>query len=850
MKGGEAVVPIGSWPWIDRGEAQRLLGAALRREQPRIIVTGSLGVGKTALVDRVLGNRRSAPERSVVRVRGRFPDRVYGALVPLLPAGVEPAPTDWQFTQQIRRFVTGSGDDLPALGVVDDLHLLDAASLAVVVSLVDDDGCGLVATSEAAAPVELAGVVDELAVRPLDDEQVDAMVRARVGVLDGRSMRTIRAHVEGNPLVIRQLVDGALDDGRFVERSGVVVADLTGADTESLERVVRRRRAALGRDAEETLDLLAFAEAMPIDGLDGGGLAELDDLGWFDRSTRRLALPLGVIRATSVRNERELSALAVAAIERSGADVELHELVRWEILAGRSVDDEQILSSAAEMARRWRVAEARQMVAAIPAPSIEARLLLADLDARSGDLHAAHRAFVVAAEDARSQREIGLATANLGEFIALRLGDVRGGLAIATAGLQRIDDPSAFVELAARQVMIAVLAGDVDSAHATRSAVREIGARADAGPRARFLANTTYFDVMAGDLSPDPAVDAAARVLAQLDDDHRAPAARTRLLLTEHLRLLHRGELLSAAALVDAELAHDRLGSASRGSWIVTRAEVQRLSGRPGDARRTLVAALEYLALDDDLGMADIARAELAGVLADLGELTRAREAAAEVVAHDPRVAARLARAEVRMVEGDRDDIAARLAGGVAETGFTVWAADVACEAIRVGPAPLSVALARDVGAEIDSELLAALIRLGEATIDDDLLVVHECASTLFEMGYATYGADAVALAMDLAARSGQRFLSPLAERARAAARDIPRLREVLGLIPPSPTDVLTERERQIVELAASGRSSKDIGRDLGISSRTVDNHLGAAYRKLGIGSRHELPASMRPAEG
>ncbi|MEO1057571.1 MAG: LuxR C-terminal-related transcriptional regulator, partial [Actinomycetota bacterium] len=688
----------------------------------------------------------------------------------------------------------------------------------------------------------------ELALRPLDDEQVDAMVQARVGVLDARSMRTIRARGEGNPLVIRQLVDGALDDGRFVERSGVIVADLAGADTESLERVVRRRRAALGREAEETLDLLAFAEVMPVDGLDGGGVAELDDLGWFDRGTRRLALPLGLIRATSVRSERELGALAVDAIERSGARVETHELVRWELLAGRAVDDEQLLSSAGEMARRWRVADARQMVAAIAAPSIEARLLLADLDARSGDLHAAHRALEVAGDEARTQREIGLAAAHLGEFVALRLGDVRGGLAIATAGLQRIDDPSAFVELAARQVMMAVLAGDVGSAHATRTAVREIGARADAGSRARFLANTTYFDVMAGDLSPDPAVDAAARVLARVDDDHAAPVARTRLLLTEHLRLLHRGDLLSAAALVDTELAHDRLGSASRGSWMVTRAEVQRLSGRPADARRTLVAALEYLTLDDDLGMADIARAELAGVLADLGELTRARETAGSVAAHDPRVAARLARAEVRMAEGDCDDIAARLARDVANTGFTVWAADVACEAIRVGPAPASLALVRDLGAEIDSELLRALIRLGDATIDADLLVVHECASTLFEMGHATYGADAVALAMELAARSGQRFLSPLAERARAAAGEIPRLHEVLGLVPASPTDVLTERERQVVELASSGRSSKDIARDLGISSRTVDNHLGAAYRKLGIASRHELPPSTRPA--
>ncbi len=353
---------------------------------------------------------------------------------------------------------------------------------------------------------------------------------------------------------------------------------------------------------------------------------------------------------------------------------------------------------------------------------------------------------------------------------------------------------------------------------------------------------------MGGNLAPDPAVDAAARVLAHADDDHAGPVARTRLLLTEHLRLLHRGELLNAAALVDAELARDRLGSASRGCWMVTRAEVQRLSGRLDEARRTLVSALEYLSLDDDLGMADIARADLAGVLADLGEALRARDVADSVVVHDPRVAARLARATVRLAEGDRDELAAQLAVDVADTGFTLWAVDVLWEAMRVGPAPASLALGRDIGAPIDSELLAAMLRLATATVDDDLLVVHECASALFELGYSAYGADAVALAVEMAARSGQRFLSPLVERSRVAASDVPRLQEVLGIAPKPPTDVLTAREREIVELAGAGRSSKDIARDLGISSRTVDNHLGAAYRKLGIGSRHELPPSTRPA--
>jgi DNA-binding CsgD family transcriptional regulator len=60
----------------------------------------------------------------------------------------------------------------------------------------------------------------------------------------------------------------------------------------------------------------------------------------------------------------------------------------------------------------------------------------------------------------------------------------------------------------------------------------------------------------------------------------------------------------------------------------------------------------------------------------------------------------------------------------------------------------------------------------------------------------------------------------------------------------------LTEREREIAELAASGMQSQAIASRLHISVRTVDNHLHRAYEKLGIGGREELgrviPGSRR----
>lgn len=58
---------------------------------------------------------------------------------------------------------------------------------------------------------------------------------------------------------------------------------------------------------------------------------------------------------------------------------------------------------------------------------------------------------------------------------------------------------------------------------------------------------------------------------------------------------------------------------------------------------------------------------------------------------------------------------------------------------------------------------------------------------------------------------------------------------------PPSnllPTDRLSERQKQCLELVAKGHTSKEIGRILGLSPSTVDNHLSIVLERLGVESR------------
>jgi DNA-binding CsgD family transcriptional regulator len=55
----------------------------------------------------------------------------------------------------------------------------------------------------------------------------------------------------------------------------------------------------------------------------------------------------------------------------------------------------------------------------------------------------------------------------------------------------------------------------------------------------------------------------------------------------------------------------------------------------------------------------------------------------------------------------------------------------------------------------------------------------------------------------------------------------------------------LTETERRVAELAATGRTNREVAQELFMSPKTVGANLERVYRKLGIKSRAELGARM-----
>jgi DNA-binding CsgD family transcriptional regulator len=64
---------------------------------------------------------------------------------------------------------------------------------------------------------------------------------------------------------------------------------------------------------------------------------------------------------------------------------------------------------------------------------------------------------------------------------------------------------------------------------------------------------------------------------------------------------------------------------------------------------------------------------------------------------------------------------------------------------------------------------------------------------------------------------------------------------------PRAPAMPLTRSEARVARLAIEGLTNRQIGVVLGVRLRTVESHLTAAYRKLGIRSRRELAHRLAP---
>jgi DNA-binding CsgD family transcriptional regulator len=292
---------------------------------------------------------------------------------------------------------------------------------------------------------------------------------------------------------------------------------------------------------------------------------------------------------------------------------------------------------------------------------------------------------------------------------------------------------------------------------------------------------------------------------------------------------------LEALSLVDAGPLRDALRAVATRHAVHAQIE----QGRLADARATLAAHDAQAPADAEpsvpVSRLRLARAALALASGDPGTaLAQARRLGREeqaADAHSPIIAwrglaaialGRLGRVEEGRALAADHAAAARTFGAVTEVGAALRIEarlepadrlerlDEAVTLLEVGPGRL--------------ELAGALADLGEA------------------LGVTGRRSDARApltRALELAEACGARTLAQRAVDGLSGLGDRPRRIVEAGV------DELTASERRVAQLAAGGRTNREIAQELFVTPKTVETHLSHAYAKLRVGGRRELAGAL-----
>ncbi|MGY1615344.1 ATP-binding protein [Geodermatophilus sp. SYSU D00691] len=439
-----------------------------------------------------------------------------------------------------------------------------------------------------------------------------------------------------------------------------------------------------------------------------------------------------------------------------------------------------------------------------------------------------------------------------------------------------VEADAAEVEPAVRQLLEAEYVGLARS----RPAVR-----ADALARLARLLPTAGPDTVAGCVllatsavevlqEPGRTAEAVAQARAALTGVLRLDSASfvTGVLYLAAPVLAAAGELTEAVAAADDAVgdARGRGAPVELGAALGSRAEMGRRTGALLDAEADLRLALDLAAAAGAPYPRRLLLGTLLPVLVERGEVAAAQQELDELGLALDHAALLAAVGRLRLVQG-RPGVAAdvlrdageRLARrGWVHPGLVPWRTDAALALHRLGRAEEAGAEAR--AALADAERFAAPVATGIALrtvgqVGDDLDALAAAVAVLggtparleharaqVELGAglrrANHRADArtpLREGLDTASRCGAGALVRQAVEELAAAGARPRTPRLTG------AEALSASERRVARLAAEGLTNRDIAQALFVTTKTVEVHLSAAYRKLGIASRAQLPGVL-----
>ncbi|MFF4748674.1 LuxR C-terminal-related transcriptional regulator [Streptomyces sp. NPDC002514] len=873
-----------SWPFTGRdGSLAELTSLLADPARAGVLITGPVGVGKTRLARELLA-RSAAGRALVVAATESTAELAFGAFAHLLPASL-PATGGRPNLLRILAdaLLAEAGDDRTLF--VDDAHLLDDGSAALLLHLAVRGGTRIVLTARSGAPVPDAvqallrgDYATRVEVPALDQGDVVRLLeRALAGQVETASAYRLWQVSGGNVLWLRQLVEAGLAAGTLAPVARVWRwRGPLGLPTE-LTDLVSHRMGRLGPDEQRAAELLAFGEPLGaavlehltgptvVDALDRHGLVLGEEDG--RRTLLRLAHPLyGEVlrRGTPPHRRRRRCRELAAAAERTGLRRrgDIARVGAWRLAAGDNTDPRFLLAAAEHAVRTLDFALAARLAEAACAAGggSPARRVLAAALGHTGDgvqAEEVHRGLPQTGTSEREQvRSVQLRAANM----YLSLDRPTDALDLLRRAESTVRDPAAGSELAGLQAVLQATQADWPACE--RDLAR---ARPHASPGSATLVRTRYAECVAAfthgrTCAALELAESALATLAAGDAEEDMPMLGVGLLSWLATAQAFAGRLDEAEATADAQyrVARESGWVGNQGAWQFFLGRIAARRGRLRSARRHMREAASTLREDTTWGQQALVFGELATIEALLGEVAEARTLLDR--AHLARVesyrvldvpAFQLARPWILVAQGRGHDAvrqALRTAADARDRRALLWEAELLHIPVRLGRSSTVARRLAELVAVCDAPHIAVYADHAAALAARDADALERACDAFEAGGLHLHAAEAAAQAARLWSGTGRTLAAQrAADRCHRLARRCEGVTTPAVLACRSPQ--LTDRERDVARLAAAGLSSRDVADRLGITVRTVDNHLYRVYRKTGVTSRADLREMLTPGE-
>jgi DNA-binding CsgD family transcriptional regulator len=869
------VVQTGSgWPVVARDNELRQALAALDNDAEfhGVVLVGDSGVGKSTLA-RALADTLESGGSTVRFALGTQT----GCAIPLgaffrsvtVEAAHEPAAMLAAAHKTLER-----EEDLVV--VVDDAQLLDPLSSTLVHQLAAGGSARLIVTIRSGEPVPdaVTALLKErlllsLRIEVFSREQTEALASAVLGgVVDTRLINELHERTAGNPLMLRGLLSAGRESGVLVRTdAGWQLRGALRADRQ-LEDLLEFRLQSFAPEELEAVEILAAAEVLDWEIL--RGLCDADAVGRLERrgviqlvadgfnTVARLNHPLvaeAAIRHAGVVRSRQLNGMLAQHLRKNlQAEGQRSRLpdVRAQIRVAQfmtrsdlSPDLGLIVDAAASEMTMSNFACGEELArfafergGGLPAALVLARAL--SWRGRGDEVEAVlNDVDPDGADEWLIVHWAGLRALSL----FFNCGQVEQARQVLADVKNRVDSEAVVSLVTALEVSFGFFSGDIATAIET-------------GP---MLCGSDVLPLAA--LWAAVATACALGLAGRFGDVHRiADAGLRAAALTESgshrftIGLAEARALTAAGDFPAAERVWERFAAMAAGvpeanAMVYAMLGVLQLGrGALPSACSAFQDSISAMSRGFPLGWLMLVSAWSAQAEGARGDA----EAAAAALrrsegAYGPQVAVflpelELARAWERACVGQTSaaqTLALRAAQVARQSGMYAVEMHALHTAVRLDDRSQTERLA-ELAKTLNTPLAEAIAEHARGLADQDGDVLDAAADRFADMGAVALAADAAAQAAREHARSrhrGKEIKSSTRAHWLASQHEI-RTPAVHSVAQPLP---ITDREREIVMLAAAGLSNRQIAERLSVSVRTVEGHVYRIFAKLGIERREQL---------